>query len=65
MKKIKKLEFTNDDSFKVIENGLSANQLSRFELASLTGGLGFDDYGYCGDTCGIKACGANGCIINL
>jgi len=62
MKSIKKLKLENESSFKIIENGLSSNQLSQMELATLRGGsdYGFDPTLY---ACGIEMCGAQGCGI--
>lgn len=67
MKTIKKLELENENSFKIIENGLSANQLSKMELAILRGGSVIDGYDYDYDpslyACGIEMCGAQACGI--
>jgi len=55
-----------ENSFKIIENGLSAYQLSEIELSSVMGGdlstCGGDACG--GAACGGYACGANGCALN-
>jgi hypothetical protein len=72
MKSVKK-------SFTIIESGLSANQLSHIELATVMGGACGGDAcagaacgGYAcggnacaGNACGANACGANACAIQL
>jgi hypothetical protein len=60
MKSAKKL---NKDSFKIIESGLSADQLSHIELATVMGGACGGDACW-GATCGGYACGGNACAGN-
>ncbi|MDR0231902.1 MAG: hypothetical protein LBI82_07260 [Dysgonamonadaceae bacterium] len=45
-------------TFRIIETGFSANQLSEMELDSLTGG------GCLVQICGVKACGVNEVVVN-
>jgi hypothetical protein len=55
MKKLKKITL-HEKSFLVIEDGLSAKQLSKLEQNVVRGG------GYCGtDGCGTDGCPANSC----
>jgi hypothetical protein len=68
MKSIKKLKFQPESSFRIIESGLSTNQLSRMELASIMGGMGNDYYdtAWCGvNACGIEACVAQACVVDV
>jgi hypothetical protein len=63
MKSIKKLRLENENSFRIIESGLSTNQLSRLELSSLIGGV----YNYVQD-CSFfcpRDCFSNGCPLDL
>lgn len=55
MKSIKKFEFKNENSFKIIENGLSSNQLSQMELATLIGGDGYY-YNNSSSGCNVACC---------